>query len=450
MTTTENPQSDHNVPVFSVAEISFALKKVVEGTFSYIRVRGEISGFKKHTSGHSYLTLKDADAAINAVMWRGTRSSIPLEDGLEVICTGRLSTYPARSNYQLVIESVELAGQGALLKLLEERRKKLLAEGLFDPATKKPLPYLPQVIGVITSQTGAVIRDIMHRLNDRFPTRVLLWPCNVQGDGAAEQVSAAIKGFNNIKAGGVIPRPDLIIVARGGGSLEDLMPFNEEIVVRAAAASDIPLISAVGHETDTTLIDYAADVRAPTPTAAAEMAVPVRAELVAGVLDLQQRLLQGLARLVEVSKSHLSQLIRHLRSVRHYIDQYAQKFDHLHDRFAASLKSLAQTKTHQFAFLTSKLLSPKNLIAQSKQRLQTETRSLKNVLKPILNTNIQHLAQLQRLMDSLSFQRVLDRGFALIQSKDGKLLTTTAAVKAEDTITIRLKDGEVKAAPKKV
>ena len=290
-----------NLPEYTVSEISQAVKHTLERSFERVRVRGELSGFKRHTSGHLYFTLKDTDAAMDGVCWRGTamRLAIKPEDGMEVICTGRITTYPGRSKYQIVIDSMELAGEGALLKLIEDRRKRLAAEGLFDPERKRPLPFLPEVIGVITSPTGAVIRDILHRLADRFPRRVLLWPVLVQGEGAAEQVAAAIRGFNALGAEGAVPRPELLIVARGGGSLEDLMAFNEEIVVRAAAESRIPLIAAVGHETDTTLIDHAADRRAPTPTAAAEMAVPVRSELLAGLQRDGQRLVSSLTRMVE-------------------------------------------------------------------------------------------------------------------------------------------------------
>jgi exodeoxyribonuclease VII large subunit len=277
-----------NLPEYTVSELARALKRSIEENFACVRVRGEISGFKRHASGHCYLSLKDADAVIDAVCWRMTalRLGLKPEDGMEVVCTGRLTTFPGRSKYQLVIDTIELAGVGALLKVLEDRRKRLAAEGLFAAERKKKLPFLPEVIGIVTSPTGAVIRDILHRLADRFPRHVLLWPVAVQGEGAAAQVAAAINGFNRLppngaEGGGPVPRPQLIIVARGGGSLEDLMAFNEEIVVRAAADSAIPLISAVGHETDTTLIDHASDRRAPTPTAAAEMAVPVRLDLVA-------------------------------------------------------------------------------------------------------------------------------------------------------------------------
>ena len=271
-----------NLAEYTVTELAFALKRTVEDAYGLLRVRGELSGFKRATSGHLYFTLKDEKACIDAVAWRGSVPKLAFEpaDGLEVICTGRLTTYPGRSKYQLVVERIEPAGMGALMALLEERRKALAAEGLFDADRKQPLPYLPEVVGVVTSPTGAVIRDILHRLADRFPRRVIVWPVLVQGEGAASQIAAAIRGFDALPADGPAPRPDVVIVARGGGSIEDLWAFNEEAVVRAAAECTIPLISAVGHETDTTLIDHVADRRAPTPTAAAEMAVPVRRDLV--------------------------------------------------------------------------------------------------------------------------------------------------------------------------
>src|SRR5256885_1761213 len=281
-----------NIPEWTVSELSAALKRTVEDAYGFVRVRGEITGYRgPHSSGHAYFALKDEGAKIDAVIWRTAFGRIRFkpQEGLEVIATGRLTTYPGRSSYQIVIENLEPSGVGALMALLEERKKKLAAEGLFDPARKQLLPFLPAVIGVITSPTGAVIRDILHRLSDRFPRRVIVWGVRVQGEGSAAEVAAAIHGFNAIVAGGRIPRPDLWIVARGGGSLEALWSFNEEIVVRAAAASMIPLISAVGHETDVTLIDFAADKRAPTPTAAAEMAVPVRSELLVEVAGLARR-----------------------------------------------------------------------------------------------------------------------------------------------------------------
>ncbi|MEO8882766.1 MAG: exodeoxyribonuclease VII large subunit, partial [Devosia sp.] len=293
----DEPRS--NATEFTVSEIAIAVRRTVEDAFGFVRVRGEISGYRgPHSSGHAYFSLKDSDASIDAVIWKTSfqRLRFKPEEGLEVIVTGRLTTFPRSSKYQIVIEQLEPAGAGALMALLEERRKKLLAEGLFDPSRKKKLPYLPRVIGVITSPTGAVIRDILHRLDDRFPSHVLVWPVRVQGESSASEVAAAVAGFNALAEGGSIPRPDLLIVARGGGSIEDLWSFNEEIVVRAVAASRIPVISAVGHETDTTLCDYAADMRAPTPTAAAEAAVPVRAELIAYVDDIGLRQRQAARR----------------------------------------------------------------------------------------------------------------------------------------------------------
>src|ERR1700710_2311857 len=287
-----------NAPEFTVSELSSALKRTVEDAYGHVRVRGEISGFRgAHSSGHCYFALKDESAKIEAVIWKFAhgRMRFKPQEGLEVIATGKLTTYPGSSKYQIVIDALEPAGIGALMALMEERKKKLAAEGLFDEARKQLLPWLPEVIGVVTSPTGAVIRDILHRLSDRFPRRVLVWPVAVQGEGAAMQVAAAIEGFNRIQPGGRTPRPDLLIVARGGGSLEDLMAFNEEVVVRAAAACRIPLISAVGHETDTTLIDFVSDRRAPTPTAAAEMAIPARADLLADLAHKAARLAGGLA-----------------------------------------------------------------------------------------------------------------------------------------------------------
>src|SRR3954468_2836044 len=305
------PSAAHvNLPEYTVSELSQALKRAIEDGFGFVRVRGEVSGWKRHASGHCYFALKDSDSVLDAVCWRGTASRLDVrpEDGMEIICSGKLTTYAGRSKYKLVVERIELAGVGALLKLLEERRQLLMAEGLFAAERKKKLPFLPEVIGIVTSPTGAVIRDILHRLADRFPRRVLLWPVAVQGEGAAAQITAAIEGFNRIEAGGLVPRPDLLIVARGGGSIEDLMAFNEEIVVRAAAASLIPLISAVGHETDTTLIDHASDRRAPTPTAAAEMAVPVRLDLIGELGGRAARLAGGLSRLLTESRLDLAGL----------------------------------------------------------------------------------------------------------------------------------------------
>ncbi|MBM3570633.1 MAG: exodeoxyribonuclease VII large subunit, partial [Alphaproteobacteria bacterium] len=323
-----------NLPEFTVSELTRALRDAVEDRFGAVRVRGEISGFKRAASGHLYFRLKDADAVLDAVCWRGTAAKLRFkpEDGLEVLATGRLTVYGGRSTYQIVVESLEPAGAGALMALLEQRRKALAAEGLFDAARKRPLPFLPEVIGVITSPTGAVIRDILHRLRERFPRRVLIWPVAVQGDKAAAEVAAAVAGFNALKPGGAVPRPDLLIVARGGGSLEDLWPFNEEIVVRAVFASTIPVISAVGHETDVTLIDHVADRRAPTPTAAAEMAVPVRIELLDDLGQRGSRLAAALRRLVGEWSGRLAGLVRGLRHPRQVLELKAQRLDDLSER----------------------------------------------------------------------------------------------------------------------
>src|SRR3978361_1855870 len=330
-----------NAPELPGSELSSALKRTVEDAYGHVRVRGEISGFRgPHSSGHCYFALKDESAKIEAVIWKfaHARMRFKPQEGLEVIATGKLTTYPGSSKYQIVIEAIEPAGIGALMALMEERKRKLAAEGLFDEARKQLLPWLPDVIGVVTSPTGAVIRDILHRLQDRFPRRVLLWPVKVQGEGSAEQVAAAIRGFNALPEGGKIPRPDLLIVARGGGSLEDLWSFNEEIVVRAAADSMIPLISAVGHETDITLIDFAADRRAPTPTAAAEMAVPVRSELLGQLAALGSRKLACWQRGLEQRRKELYLLSRALPTADELLSVPRQRLDACAERLPPAVK----------------------------------------------------------------------------------------------------------------
>src|SRR3954467_709859 len=365
-----------NAPEFTVSELSSALKRTVEDAYGHVRVRGEISGFRgAHSSGHCYFALKDESARIEAVIWRTTHARMRFkpQEGLEVIATGKLTTYPGSSKYQIVIEALEPAGIGALMALMEERKKKLAAEGLFDEARKQLLPWLPEVIGVVTSPTGAVIRDILHRLQDRFPRRVLVWPGKVQGEGSAEQVAAAIRGFNALPEAGKIPRPDLLIVSRGGGSLEDLWSFNEEIVVRAAAESMIPLISAVGHETDITLIDFAADKRAPTPTAAAEMAVPVRAELFVEVTALARRTMICWQRSQEARRNELRAAARALPGASELLAIPRQRLD----RSTASLPRALKANTHahfrRFAQgsgrLTLRVLRAQ--IAHAGQRLNT-------------------------------------------------------------------------------
>lgn len=389
-----------NASLYTVAELSYALKATVEETFGWVRVRGEASGCKRHTSGHLYFNLKDADAVLSAVCWRGVAAGLKVapEDGLELICSGRLSTYPGRSNYQMIVERVELAGQGALLALLEKRRQQLTAEGLFDTARKRELPFLPQVIGVVTSPTGAVIRDILHRLRERFPCHVLVWPVAVQGEGAAAQIAAAVRRFDTLSATDALPRPDVLIVARGGGSLEDLWAFNEEIVVRAVATCTIPVITAVGHETDTTLVDFAADRRAPTPTAAAEMATPVRAELLAGLESLRQRLSIATERMLGEHTRQLGQVAASLRHPRQQVELGLQRLDDWTERLERA----------------------------TRQHLQEAGR---------------HLAEQARLLDCQSYERILERGFALISDSDGRPVTAAADARAE--MQVRFHDGAV-------
>ena len=433
-----------DLPILTVSEISALLKRAVEESFPRVRVRGEISGFKRAASGHLYFTLKDENAVLDGVSWRGTAERLGLkpEDGMEVVATGRLTTYPGRSRYQIVVEAMELAGEGALLKLLDERRKKLAAEGLFDAERKKDIPYLPDVIGVVTSPTGAVIRDILHRLADRFPRRVLLWPVPVQGEGAAEKIAAAIEGFNSLAPGGRVPRPDLLIVARGGGSLEDLWAFNEEVVVRAAAASAIPLISAVGHETDTTLIDFAADARAPTPTAAAEMAVPVRAELVAQVEDLGGRLVAGAERLLAERRTRLDGLARGLPNMARLVDELGQRIDDWGERMAHAMRAGLDLRQERLAI---NIPSPRQQVRQAQKQLDRETEALKTATGSFMKERTRAFDHWAALLESFSYERVLERGFALVADAAGNAVDSVARLTSGMDIRLRMRDGEAAA-----
>lgn len=445
---TEKPSvddSEDNIQVFSVSELSRSLKSTLEKAFPRIRVQGEITGFKRAASGHMYFRLKDDDAVLDGVCWRGTaaRLSMAPEDGMEVVATGRITTYAGRSNYQIVVDSMELAGQGALLKLLEERRKKLAAEGLFDLERKRDLPFIPSVIGVVSSPTGAVIRDILHRLDDRFPSRVLLWPVAVQGKAAAAEITAAIAGFNALDVDGPVPRPDLLIVARGGGSLEDLMAFNEENVVRAVSEGTIPLISAVGHETDTTLIDHAADVRAPTPTAAAEMAVPVRTELRAQVMDEAARLANGINRTIADGRLRVEGLARGLPNLRRVVEAARQRLDDWDERFRNSLVGGLRSRRSRLAEAAAGLTSPVRRIDVAAATVATESRAMKRAAKHILDERRVRLGHLSSMLDSLSYQRVLERGFALVSDSDGKPVGAAKSVRPGMGLDIRFHDGDV-------
>ncbi|MBI1327757.1 MAG: exodeoxyribonuclease VII large subunit [Alphaproteobacteria bacterium] len=405
----------NNAP-YSVSELSFALKRTVESNFAHVRVRGELSKVKIHTSGHMYSDLKDADSLINLVCWRSTvgRLAVKPEEGLEVICTGKVSTYPGRSSYQLIVEQMELAGQGALLKMLEERKKKLAAEGLFEQSRKRALPKFPQVIGVVTSATGAVIHDILHRLQDRYPCHVLLWPVPVQGEGAAEKITEAINGFQNIA-----PRPDILIVARGGGSLEDLMPFNEENVVRAAAASQIPLISAVGHETDVTLIDYAADMRAPTPTGAAEIATPNRMEVMAQLGKQSERLGYVVQNKIRSGLQLLATLQARLGTPQDLLNLKSQKLDQLAERMASYMMRIVDRQQSRVEVLAVKLAP---------------------ALKRLVEIQQARFTQSARLLETLSYTNVLKRGYAVVKNEAGKLITS--AKTSEKRGIIVFSDGE--------
>jgi exodeoxyribonuclease VII large subunit len=490
-----------NAPEFTVSELSSALKRTVEDAYGHVRVRGEITGFRgPHSSGHCYFALKDDGAKIEAVIWKSAHARMRFkpQEGLEVIATGKLTTYPGSSKYQIVIEAIEPAGIGALMALMEERKKKLAAEGLFDQARKQLLPWLPEVIGVVTSPTGAVIRDILHRLQDRFPRRVLVWPVRVQGEGSAEQIAAAIRGFNALPEGGRIPRPDLLIVARGGGSLEDLWSFNEEIVVRAAASSLIPLISAVGHETDITLIDFAADKRAPTPTAAAEMAVPVRAELFVEVASLARRTMVCWQRGQEGRRNELRAAVRALPAAGELLAIPRQRLDgasaslpralkantHAHfrrfagisarltvrvlrgqvaqanhrltvcgERMTHSARSLLRNRRDRFAGIAIRLKASRlsnaqaqrQAIARDRERAQRLADRARRALATAMQRLSARVAHSGQLLGALSYRSVLTRGFALVRDEQGHPVHAAAGVGPGARLDLEFSDGRVAA-----
>jgi exodeoxyribonuclease VII large subunit len=463
------PGTATNIAEFTVSEISGALKRVVEDAFGHVRVRGEISGYRgPHTSGHAYFALKDERARMEAVIWKGTFGRLRFlpEEGMEVVATGKLTTYPGSSKYQIVIDNLEPAGAGALMVLLEERKKRLAAEGLFEPDRKQLLPFMPRVIGVVTSPTGAVIRDILHRIADRFPVHVVVWPVRVQGETTGVEVSAAVAGFNALPAFGPIARPDLIIVARGGGSLEDLWGFNDEAVVRAVAASEIPVISAVGHETDWTLIDLAADVRAPTPTGAAEMAVPVKADLEAHLAMLGARLSGAARRQLERARQSLRAASRALPTPDTLLAFARRGLDEQSARLPRALRGAIQQKSGQLARqrLSHSLLlrqvsgARKQLLSVAgrltvepfRRKLADTTRLLANldqrrarILTNHMEKKRSRLAELWRLAQSVSHQAVLDRGFALVFDTSGLPVRRRAGIAAGDSLTVQFADGTV-------
>ncbi|MCK0119370.1 exodeoxyribonuclease VII large subunit [Loktanella sp. F6476L] len=489
----EGPENEagNNAPEFSVSEISGAVKKTIEGGFSHVRVRGEVGRVSRPRSGHLYLDLKDDKAVLAGIIWKGRAVALAQqpEEGMEVIATGKLTTFPGQSKYQMVIEDIAPAGAGALMAMLEKRKAALAAEGLFAPERKKELPYLPEVIGVVTSPSGAVIRDILHRLRDRFPRKVLVWPVAVQGQKSATEVARAIDGFNAMTPGGALPRPDLLIVARGGGSIEDLWGFNEEVVARAAAASDIPLISAVGHETDTTLIDFVSDMRAPTPTAAAELAVPVRLDLLAWVDQQGARLSRALSTGVTQRQQRVRDLGRALPKVETLVEGPRQRLDYLGERLPGALNAAAAKKRVALSNAGG-ALRPATLargIAAERRRLDDLGGRLTPALQRKLNDKAQSFGQvarglqprlvqgdvtrkgeqltnligrlsdrasrqqserqarldaLDRLRETLGYKETLKRGYAVVRG-DGQVVTDTKAAKAARDLEVEFADGRV-------
>lgn len=495
------PEEGLNSPEFTVTEISGAIKRVIEGEFGHVRIKGEVGRVSRPRSGHIYLDLKDDRSVISGVIWKGVSARLQTqpEEGMEVVATGRVTTFGGQSKYQIVIEDIKPAGMGALMALLEKRKKMLEAEGLFDPARKRPLPYLPEVIGVVTSPSGAVIRDILHRLRDRFPRKVLIWPVAVQGEKCAPEVTRAIEGFNALTPGGALPRPDLLIVARGGGSVEDLWGFNEESVARAAAASEIPLISAVGHETDTTLIDYVSDKRAPTPTAAAELAVPVRHELMAWLDGQDARMRQALSQGLTRRDQRLRDMARALPRAETLLDTPRQRLDMVASRLGPALISGVQRRKLRLADIsgslrpstltralsadtrrlteTSARLGPalRRAIMRSRDQLAATARRFRpaalvqdrerkaedfaRLARRLSDAGQRNISAWQiridaaeRLRRTLGYEATLERGFAVVRS-EGALVTDSKTAKSATALEIQFADGRVtmggKAAPRK-
>ena len=465
----DDPDPGENAPEFTVSDLSGVVKRVIEGEFGHVRVRGEIGRVSRPRSGHVYLDLKDDRAVLAGVIWKGQAARLPIqpEEGMEVVATGRLTTFPGQSRYQIIIEDLKPAGVGALMAMLEARKKALAAEGLFDPARKRELPYLPEVIGVVTSPSGAVIRDILHRLRERFPRKVLIWPVAVQGERCAPEVARAIRGFNALTPGGALPRPDLIIVARGGGSIEDLWGFNEEAVVRAAAESAIPLISAVGHETDTTLVDFAADRRAPTPTAAAELAVPVRLDLLAWFDGQEARLSHALTAGIGTRGQRLRDLARALPRPETLLEAPAQRLDGLSDKLGAGLIRLVQARRVALSdgagalrpsLLRRAILGEWRRLAGTTARLNLNTldadmrrrrETLDRASRRLSDAATRQIAgwheridALERLRRTVGYTETLKRGYAVIRAGDA-VITTRASAARQSALEIEFSDGRL-------
>ncbi|MEH3116225.1 MAG: exodeoxyribonuclease VII large subunit [Methylorubrum populi] len=455
-----------NAPEWSVGDLAAALRRTLEDAFGHVRLRGEISGYRgPHGSGHAYFSLKDGTAKIDAVVWKGVLGRLRQKpkEGLEVVATGKITTFAGKSSYQIVVDSMEPAGIGAWMALLEERKRQLAAEGLFEASRKRPIPFLPRVIGVVTSPTGAVIRDILHRLEDRFPRPVLVWPVRVQGEGAAEEIAAAIRGFNALPKipagprsasvqraeGGPLPRPDVLIVARGGGSIEDLWAFNEEAVVRAAAESEIPLISAVGHETDTTLIDFASDRRAPTPTGAAEMAVPVRAELAAQIHDLGARQAGTMLRRIERERADFRALVRAIPGADAFLAAKRQRLDLADARLRPALAANARDSRERLNRLADRLTrrSPAIALAEARARLVGIDHRPRAAITRIIERRRDRLGAQAGLLGALSYKAVLARGYALVRDADGLPVRSAEAAARSARLRLQFADGAVFSRP---
>ncbi|MGD9637878.1 MAG: exodeoxyribonuclease VII large subunit [Alphaproteobacteria bacterium] len=436
--------SNRTSEVMSVSEVSLKIKSALENGLGLVKIKGEITGFKKHYSGHLYFSLKDENALISAICWRGNadRLSIAPEEGLEVICSGRITTYQGRSQYQIIVEKMEASGEGALLKLLMERKERLSKEGVFDISRKKKIPLIPEKIGIITSPTGAVIRDMLHRISDRFPRHLLLWPAPVQGDAAPPKIVEAIKGFNRIKD--LKLKPDVIIVARGGGSFEDLWAFNDEELARAVAASEIPVISAIGHETDTTLIDYAADVRAPTPSAAAEMVVPVRIDLVSHIKKLEVRALSSWQKFIADRRYNIKNIARALPQPQNLIGELSQQLDDRMERFYNGTKVFLERKESVVFRLKSLLINPEAMINSEKMKIAQLKFRLQTVMENVLSEKRNQLERNGAELENCSFMNILKRGFVLAKDNKGNPIISSINAEKQPEISLNFYDGCVK------
>ncbi len=439
--TTSTSQEDDSI--FSVTDLSLILKKYVEQGFAKVKIKGEISGFKKHGSGHSYFAIKDESSVLDAIAWRGSPFTVVPQDGLEVIATGRITTYPGRSKYQMIVEKLQAAGQGALMTLFLERKERLLKEGVFNQ--NRPLPAFPKRIGVITSPTGAVIRDILHRLEDRFPVHVLVWPTLVQGPGSADQITAAIQGFNKLSDD---MKPDVLMIARGGGSLEDLWSFNEENVVRAVFESRIPTISAVGHETDTTLCDFAADMRAPTPTAAAELATPVRSQLLTAIDGTHQRMHHHFITMLRFKWTTLQGLARMITHPNTILENMMQRLDDYTDRLQRASDNFFLQQEHKLIML--KIIHPGELLHKREQQFQYILQQFQALSAQWYQQRVHSVSLLATRLAQSSYTKILDKGFSFVES-DGKLIQDAKTFPTTTTkVTLNFKDGQVIITPQTI